>query len=264
MAQLLYSLTDWQQLRRMKICSDKTLGLVPTMGNLHQGHASLLARSVKENDFTVLTIFVNPTQFNDANDLANYPRTVEDDVKLARNTGVDFILIPSYQDLYPDNYQYKVVEKEFSQELCGKFRPGHFDGMLTVVLKLLILAQATRAYFGEKDFQQLQLITGMTKAFFINTTIIPCATVRDQNGLALSSRNKLLQPEHHAIAALFPKILSEQEPLEIIKNKLSEQGFIVEYIEEHQNRRFGAVRLGNVRLIDNIIITPIDTHVDTN
>ena len=145
------------------------IGFVPTMGNLHQGHLSLLERCCTENDISVLSIFINPTQFNNKNDYTNYPQTLEQDLALAEKAKVDYILMPTYSELYPDDFAYQVSETKISQELEGKFRPGHFTGMLTVVLKLLLLVKAHRAYFGEKDYQQLQLIRGMAKSFFLET-----------------------------------------------------------------------------------------------
>ncbi len=230
----------------------KTLGFVPTMGALHDGHLSLMQRSQQENDFTAVSIFVNPTQFNDPSDLTHYPRTPREDLALIESMGVSFLISPEITDLYADQYRYQVSEKVESQVLCGAHRPGHFDGVLTVVLKLLNLTQATRAYFGEKDFQQLRLIQGMAEAFFIPTQIIPCPTLREADGLAMSSRNRRLTPEHRQKAALFPKVLknsaSPQEAIDELKN----QGFEVDYIEERFGRRLGAVRLGAVRLIDNV------------
>jgi pantoate--beta-alanine ligase len=254
MTKLFNSIAEWQEFRRQNIFVGKDIGFVPTMGNLHQGHQSLLERSVKENAITVLSLFVNPTQFDNAQDLQSYPRTSQQDVQLAEQVGVDFILCPVYAELYPDGYRYKVSEAEFSQRLCGKHRPGHFDGVLTVVLKLLQLVKAQHAYFGEKDFQQLQLVRGMVDAFFMDTQIIACPTVRDKNSLALSSRNNRLTVEQSLVANHFPKLLSSHHTLDKIIFELTKLGFMVDYVEEHNGRRFGAVRLGQVRLIDNVEI----------
>src|SRR6185437_14625833 len=138
-----------------------------------------------ENDFSVLSIFVNPTQFNDPNDFTRYPKTVEKDLEVAASLDTDYVLMPAYQDLYPDQYRYAVCEREFSKKLCGAHRPGHFDGVLTVVMKLLQLVRPARAYFGEKDYQQLLLIKDMTKAFFMPVEIVACPTVREDDGLAM-------------------------------------------------------------------------------
>lgn len=255
MIKIFSSLHEWQAFRKTDYFNNKTLGLVPTMGDLHAGHRSLLARSVRENDLTVLSIFVNPTQFDDPNDLNNYPRALDNDLDVAKESKVDFVLIPSDSEIYPDQYRYQVCEMDLSKKLCGQHRPGHFNGVLTIVLKLLLLAKANQAYFGEKDFQQLQLVKDMTKAFFIGTQIIACPTIRNEHGLALSSRNKLLTVEQHDLAYHFPKLLGSNDTIEEIAKKLTQLGFIVDYIEEHFNRRFGAVQLGRVRLIDNILLS---------
>lgn len=254
MPKLFRSVKEWRAFRRGDQFLDKTLGFVPTMGNLHKGHRALLERSVSENDFTLLSIFVNPTQFNNKEDLEKYPRTEVADIQIAEQAKVDYILIPDYDSLYSDNYAYKVHEASLSKLMEGKFRPGHFDGMLTVVLKLLQLAKATRAYFGEKDYQQLQLVRGMVDAFFIDTEIVGCPTVRDENGLALSSRNSRLSPEDYRKAIQFPHILKSEIPAYAVREQLRELGIEVDYIEDLYDRRLGAVNIGNVRLIDNIKI----------
>jgi pantoate--beta-alanine ligase len=254
MTKVIKDLNKWNKIRNGKLFIDKTIGLVPTMGALHKGHIALIRKSIKQNDITVVTIFVNPTQFNKKEDLEKYPNQIENDLKILDELKVDFLLNPVYTDIYPDNYQYKVVESDFSQMLCGKFRPGHFDGVLTVVLKLLNIVKADRTYFGEKDYQQLELIKGMVKAFFINTKIISSPTVRTKEGLALSSRNIRLSDEEKTLAIEFPKLLASSFSVDKIKSELNSKGFKVEYIEQINNRRFGAVYLGNVRLIDNVKI----------
>lgn len=231
-----------------------TLGFIPTMGALHAGHVSLVERSRRENDFTLVSIFVNPTQFNDPKDLEKYPRTLEADLGLLEKAGADFLLYPEYKDLYADQYRYRVQENELSKILCGAHRPGHFDGVLSVVMKLLNIAGADRAYFGEKDYQQLQLIRGMAEAFFMRTEIVGCPTVRESDGLAMSSRNTLLSAEERGKAAEFPAILRAAEAPEAIRARLTQAGFVVDYVEDHFGRRFGAIRLGSVRLIDNVPI----------
>ncbi len=251
MTQIIRDLTTWQTFRN-KIPQASSLGFVPTMGNLHAGHASLLRQSVQENTQTVLSIFVNPTQFNDQNDLAHYPRTEEQDVAMARDLKVDAVLIPSVDLMYPQGYRYQVQENNISQYLEGEMRPGHFSGMLTVVLKLLQLVRATHAYFGEKDYQQLLLVQGLVQDFFIDTKIMACPIVRMPEGLPLSSRNSRLSAEDLKQASVFSKILQQHLPIPEIKQQLTEQGFTVEYVEEKFNRRLGAVKFKNVRLIDNV------------
>lgn len=240
-------LNEWQNIR--KSFANKTVGFIPTMGNLHEGHLSLCTRSKTENDITVVSIFVNPTQFNQSSDFTNYPRTIEEDIK---SLSVDYVLLPDPKQMYPDDYQIQINETELSTELEGAYRPGHFTGMLTVVLKLLNLAQATRAYFGEKDYQQLLLVKKMVSAFFIPTEIIGCETIRAEDGLALSSRNSRLNSIQREKAAILPSLLKKDLTTSEITKALEKQNFKVDYIVEKWGRRLGAVWLGGIRLIDNI------------
>jgi len=230
----------------------RSLGFVPTMGALHQGHAALIRRSAAENDATLVSVFVNPTQFDDPQDLSKYPRTLAADAALAQKAGADFLLCPDRVALYPDGYRYRVLETEESLVLCGASRPGHFEGVLTVVLKLLQLAGAHRAYFGEKDFQQHRLIKGMAEAFFLKTAIVPCAIVREPDGLAMSSRNQRLSARQRALAPRFHQALVSGKTAGQVRKALARQGFVVDYVAERWGRRFGAARLGQVRLIDNV------------
>jgi len=222
------------------------------MGALHAGHLSLVERCIGENDLTLVSSFVNPTQFDDPHDLERYPRTYQADLELLQQAGADFLLLPEAGEIYRDQYHYQVVENELSRQLCGPHRPGHFEGVLTVVLKLLNIARADRAYFGEKDYQQYLLIRGMCQTFFQPTQIIACPTVREPDGLALSSRNRLLSDSDRQRAADFPRLLAEPGPAAVIADRLRAAGFDVDYVEERYGRRFGAVRIAGVRLIDNI------------
>ncbi len=251
---LIKKISEWKRIRESELFSNKSLGFVPTMGALHYGHIALIKRSLKENDLTVVSIFVNPTQFNNKNDLINYPITLDNDIKILTKLKVDYLFKPNYRQLYPDNYNYKVIETNLSKRICGKYRPRHFEGVLTVVMKLFNVVKPTRAYFGEKDFQQLQLIKGMVKSFFMSIKIVSVPTVRDKNGLAMSSRNLRLTEAERLLAAEFPKILSSGDTIRQIKNKLRRQGFKVEYVEQIGKRIFAAVYLGKVRLIDNVKI----------
>lgn len=251
MLEVVRSVEAWRELRRGERFWGKSMGFVPTMGNLHEGHRSLLERSVGENDFTVLSIFVNPTQFDNKEDLVKYPRTEDKDIELAREVGTNFVFIPNYGELYPDDYAYKVEESVMSRLMEGKARPGHFDGMLTVVLKLLELVKARRAYFGEKDYQQLELVRGMVRAFFVDTEIVACPTVRDEQGFALSSRNSRLSEEGYWKGVEFAKILRSGKTAEEVVERLLKLGIEVDYVEDLQGRRLGAVRIEGVRLIDN-------------
>jgi len=250
MTKLVKTIEKWRKIR--KSLGNKTLGLVTTMGNLHEGHVSLLRRSVLENDVSVISCFVNPTQFNNTKDFEHYPKTLSEDLMIADKIGVDYFFMPEYSALYPDDFQYSVSENSISRRLEGQHRPGHFEGMMTVVLKLLQVIKADRAYFGEKDYQQLQLVKGMVEAFFVDTEIVGCPTIRNAFDLPLSSRNGRLTEEQLEISRYFPKYFHSGKTCEEITQSLEEKGFEVEYIQEHQGRRFAAVRLGDVRLIDNI------------
>jgi pantoate--beta-alanine ligase len=250
------TVTAFQEWRK-SLPKEKTIGLVPTMGALHPGHASLLEASARENDFTIATIFVNPTQFNQASDFEKYPKTWEMDLAMCEKYGADLIFAPKNPDeLYPDHFHYRISEHQFSNELCGEFRPGHFEGVLTVVMKLLQLARADHAYFGEKDHQQLTLISGMARAFFLGTKIMPCPTVREPSGLAMSSRNLRLSAAEKEIAPMVYQVISTLPNAEKAKEELTRLGFRVEYLvdktEKNNRRRYVAAWLGDVRLIDNV------------
>ena len=247
-------IADWQHVRQGPVFRDKSVGFVPTMGALHEGHLSLINRCLRENDITVVSIFLNPTQFNDPADLNNYPRDPDKDREILERTGVQFLFMPTYKALYPDDYHYRIMENDFSAKLCGAHRPGHFDGVLTVVMKLLNLVRAQRNYFGEKDYQQYVLIREMTKAFFMDMEIIPCPIIREADGLALSSRNTLLSPAERKLAPQFFRLLQSELPVNSIRRELEKRGFDVDYITEINERRYGAVILGKVRLIDNVPI----------
>lgn len=244
-------LADWRALRAGPDFAGHRVGFVPTMGALHVGHRALLERARAENDRVVLSIFVNPTQFNDPSDLAKYPRTLEADLALAGGL-VDAVLAPAPAEMYPAGYHYRVTEDERSRELEGAHRPGHFDGVLTVVLKLLQLVQPHRAYFGEKDWQQLQLVAGMVRELFLPVEIVPCPTVREPDGLALSSRNRRLSPAGRALAPTLARVLRTAENCAAAAAALHAAGFTVDYVEERDGVRLGAVHLEGVRLIDNV------------
>ena len=252
MTDVFESVSAWRSERSAQVRAGVSLGLVPTMGALHEGHLSLVRRSRAENDRTLVSIFVNPAQFDDPGDLAAYPRTTEDDLELLRAEGTDFVLLPRATDLYPDGYRYRVTETERSRVLEGASRAGHFDGVLTVVLKLLQIASAERAYFGEKDWQQLMLVRGMVDALFLPTAIVACPTVREADGLALSSRNRRLPPSDREKAPHFHQVLSSAPTAGAACRDLRAAGFAVDYVEDRAGRRLGAVRLGDVRLIDNV------------
>ena len=187
----------------------KKMGLVPTMGALHQGHASLVKRSVKENDVTVVSVFLNPTQFNDKADLEHYPRNLDADCKLLEECHADYVFAPSVKEMYPtpDNRQFNFPPVTTVME--GAKRPGHFNGVCQVVSRLFYIVRPDRAYFGEKDWQQIAVVKRLVKYINMNVEIVECPIVREADGLAMSSRNSLLTPEERAIAPNIYKVLKE-------------------------------------------------------
>ena len=178
----------------------KSVGLVPTMGALHAGHASLVRRSVSENDVTVVSIFLNPTQFNDKNDLARYPRTLEADCRLLEECGAQIAFAPSVEEVYPEPDTRHFSYPPTDSVMEGAMRPGHFNGVCQIVSKLFMFVEPDRAYFGEKDFQQIAVIRRMVADLGFKLQIVPCPVVREADGLAMSSRNTLLAPAERAIA----------------------------------------------------------------
>jgi len=192
--------------------SGKKTGFVPTMGALHAGHIALVERSVKENDYTIVSIFVNPTQFNNKQDLQKYPRDFEKDAEMLQLAGVDLIFAPEIDDMYQDEELNHTFEYDFAgldKVMEGAFRPGHFNGVVQVVSKLFTYVKPNRAYFGEKDFQQLAIIHHMNKMLHFNVEIVDCPIVREPSGLAMSSRNERLTSEQRNIAAGISKVLFE-------------------------------------------------------
>lgn len=178
----------------------KTVGLVPTMGALHAGHASLVERSVAENDVTVVSIFLNPTQFNDPSDLERYPRTLDADCALLESKGATIAFAPSAAEIYPEPDTRHFSYPPTDTVMEGAYRPGHFNGVCQIVSKLFAYVEPDRAYFGEKDYQQIAVIRRMVADLKLSVTIVPCPVVREESGLAMSSRNSLLSPEERAIA----------------------------------------------------------------
>jgi pantoate--beta-alanine ligase len=244
------TVADWQNRRRA--LNGASIGLVPTMGALHRGHASLIERCRKDNDVAVVSIFVNPTQFNDPRDLDRYPRTIESDLAMLEAAGVDDVFAPQASELYPHGYRFRIEENEITRLMEGAHRPGFLQGVMTVVLKLLNLVGPDRAYFGEKDYQQLKILTEMARDFFIPTEIVPCSTVREESGLAESSRNRLLSPAARDRAASIFRALTSAPDTPSAATTLAANGFFVDYVEEHWGRRFAAASLDGVRLIDNV------------
>lgn len=187
----------------------QSIGLVPTMGALHEGHASLVRRCAAENDVTVVSVFVNPTQFNDANDLKNYPRDLDADCHLLEECHADYVLAPSVKEMYPTPDTRQFEYPPVSTVMEGAHRPGHFNGVCQVVSRLFYIVRPGRAYFGEKDWQQIAVVKAMVRHLGLNVEIVECPIVRDSDGLARSSRNTLLKPEERAIAPRIYKALKD-------------------------------------------------------
>ena len=256
----------------------KKVGLVPTMGALHAGHASLVKRSVSENGVTVVSVFVNPTQFNDKNDLIKYPRTLDADCELLESVGASFVFAPSVEEMYPEPDTRVFSFSPLDTVMEGKFRPGHFNGVAQIVSKLFDAVRPDRAYFGEKDFQQLAIIRKMVKQLHYNLEIVGCPIVREEDGLALSSRNARLSTVEREIALNISKTLyksrtfavdhSVEETLQFVESEIGKvQGLQLEYFEivdgntlqsianwDDTTYAVGCITVfcGEVRLIDNI------------
>ena len=229
-----------------------SIGFVPTMGNLHDGHASLISESIKNNDITVLSIFVNHTQFDNKDDLDNYPRTLDADIQLANNLGVDYIFLPTSNDMYHETFDFKLICKSAFAKECEGVRDGHFDGVLTVVLKLLNIIKADNAYFGKKDYQQYTLVKEMAAAFFLDTNIIACETKRLNSGLAMSSRNNRLSDIGITLASKVSSMIRDTTDILSVQQSIHQlPGVDLIYIEDIYNTRLYAFVVEGVRLIDN-------------
>jgi pantoate--beta-alanine ligase len=257
---------------------DKVIGMVPTMGALHAGHAKLIAAARAECGAVVVTIFVNPTQFGPSEDFSRYPRPFEHDVGVCAREGADFIFAPDVAEMYPEPSLTFVETPRIAEHLCGAFRPGHFRGVATVVTKLMNIVQPDRAYFGEKDFQQLAVIRRLVEDLNLPVTIVPVPTVRESDGLALSSRNVYLSPEERKAAALLAQALhaarlaaeaGETSAAALKATALATLALSplirVEYVEVVDAREIqplaavrppwriaAAIRIGATRLIDNV------------
>ncbi|MEE0916178.1 MAG: pantoate--beta-alanine ligase [Alistipes sp.] len=273
------SFSTVKQLREaLNLHRDKTIGFVPTMGALHQGHISLVERARRECDTVVVSVFVNPTQFNDKNDLKNYPRTPEADAAMLEAAGVDYVLFPSVEEIYPEPDTRVFDFGQIDKVMEGATRPGHFNGVAQVVSRLFAIVEPDRAYFGEKDFQQIAVIRAMVAQLGLKLEIVDCPIVRDTDGLARSSRNTLLTAEHRAAAPHIYQVLSaaqskltemtpqaltewvvaevEREPLLKVIYFQAVDALSLQQVSswEESERIQGciAVQAGEIRLIDNI------------
>jgi len=276
---ILYSIKETRQWLTGERAMGKSIGFVPTMGALHQGHLDLVRRALNENDLAGCSIFVNPIQFNNPEDLEKYPRTLENDLQLLEQSGCDLVFIPSVEEMYPGPVKDKYDFGDLERVMEGEHRPGHFNGVAIIVKKLFDIFQPDKAYFGEKDFQQLRIIQALVRKEKIPVEIIPCPTVRELDGLAMSSRNRRLTPEERLRAPemyrtlLLASELATKIPVSEVKSiciaRLESKGFKVDYFEIADIESLqpsdtwetnggmiacAAAFLGKVRLIDNMIL----------
>ena len=276
--QIIESIEDFRKISHKK---ETKVGLVPTMGALHEGHLSLVRAARRENDIVLVTIFVNPTQFGPEEDFLQYPRNIERDLDLLKKEDVDIVLIPTVDEMYPDGFSTSVNIGKISEKFEGQFRPGHFNGVATVVTKLLSICRPTIAYFGAKDAQQCAVITKINKELNLGVEISIQPTIRDENGLALSSRNYYLSGSEKSTANLIfhtldemskswkngnknSKILIDQAISTLHSDQSIELNYLAivdsEYFEEVDTPKYDdliiiAVKIGSTRLIDNITLT---------
>ena len=278
---IIKNIKDMQALSRRLKAGGKVIGFVPTMGALHEGHLSLVKRSKDENDVTVVSIFINPTQFGPDEDFQHYPRDMEGDSGKLSALDVGVLLMPESGEMYPEGYSTSIDIGSIGRILCGGSRPGHFNGVATVVAKLFNIVVPDRAYFGQKDFQQTAVLKKLVEELDFNMDIVVCPIVRETDGLAMSSRNSYLNPEERKAAAVLFKTLKHGEKLILTENldsaddvreameKLirSEPLAGIDYIDIVNLKDLGsvqkitlpaaillAVKIGNIRLIDNIIV----------
>lgn len=277
---LFETISELRQYLHKNRTEGRSIGFVPTMGCLHQGHCALIHRSAVENDITILSIFLNPTQFSCREDYAKYPRSLEEDIEAAKDAGATVVFIPDENELYPDGFQTYVDVRELATPLCGESRPGHFIGMATVVLKLFNIVKPKRAYFGQKDYQQVCIVKQMVRDLDLEIEIVTCPTVREDSGLACSSRNSRLSAEEKVRASAIYRLLqtavdasstgttNANKLHRIVTRGLRHAGMEVEYVEivdantllpikevGRQTLIAVAVYIGTTRLIDNILIS---------
>lgn len=237
----------------------KSIGLVPTMGALHEGHASLVARSLKENDVTVVSVFLNPTQFNDATDLKNYPRTLDADCKMLESMGTDYVFAPAVKEMYPTLDTRQFEYPPVSTVMEGAHRPGHFNGVCQVVSRLFYITHPDRAYFGEKDWQQIAVVKAMVKHLALNVNIVECDIIRENDGLAKSSRNTLLAPNERAIAPNIFKYLRESVDYAKTHSVQQTHDFVVSGINA-----IDGLKVEYFSIVDGNTLLDVDNWGDSN
>jgi pantoate--beta-alanine ligase len=271
--------SELQKIAFKHLKNSDEIGLVPTMGALHQGHESLILKSKKNDDVTIVSIFVNPAQFGPNEDYLKYPRSTTKDLQLCKKNHVDYVFVPTVNEIFPNSYKTFVEVHDLQNIMCGKFRPTHFRGVATVVAKLLNISCASNAYFGMKDFQQLKIIETMVKDLNFKTKVVPCHIVREKSGLAISSRNSYMSTQEKDTSSKISKILKEavidfkNKNLSYLKKstvtKLNKIPNIkIDYVDivNFKDLSFAdkntkktvlavAVWIGKTRLIDNIIMT---------
>lgn len=236
-----------------------SIGLVPTMGALHAGHLSLIQKARQENDFVVVSVFVNPTQFNNPNDLATYPRTEEADTILLREAGVDFAFIPSVEEIYPEPDNRQFALGPVAEVMEGAMRPGHFNGVAQIVSKLFAFTLPTRAYFGEKDFQQIAVIRKMVELEGFNLEIVDCPIKREDDGLAMSSRNVRLTPEQRKIAPAIHRTLKKSLDWAASQSVDETKRNVIDEINSYPQ-----MEVEYYEIVDALTMQPINDWADTD
>ncbi|MCX8027263.1 MAG: pantoate--beta-alanine ligase [Thermodesulfovibrionales bacterium] len=270
-----------QETSRKFILKAKKIGFVPTMGALHNGHISLVERAKNENDITVVSIFVNPLQFGQDEDFDKYPRVLEKDLEMLESVGTNILFVPQVKHMYPEGFLTTVKVRELSDKLCGAFRKGHFEGVTTVVCKLINIVKPTRIYFGQKDYQQMLIVKQMVNDLNIDVEVVSCRTIRESDGLAMSSRNVYLNHAERKSATILYKTLKHIESLilqdkiscrdvsKIMYKMLSDEPLVkeiqyadiydvktLERLDEFKDENLLAIalKIGDTRLIDNLIV----------
>ncbi len=234
----------------------KSIGFVPTMGFLHEGHLSLVRRAKEENDIVVVSIFVNPLQFGPKEDFNSYPRDEERDLNLLRDLA-DFVFIPEAKEMYPEGYSTYVEVENLTTNLCGRFRPGHFKGVTTVVLKLFNIVKPTRAYFGKKDYQQFRVIERMALDLNLEIEVVPCEIVREKNGLAMSSRNVYLTKDEFEETSIIYKALSYGKEL-IEEENIRDPKVVIDKIKEIIQSAKSLKKIDYIQIVEPITLQDVD------